>query len=206
MITQGLANNMVHSVKYTLDPNIIGLGANLISQVSGTLAVNGTAPNVVWRLNADEICTFDSYFPIWDLEFPLVVPAAPTGGDARAWGWKTPGLGNRGRVEFDITGAVFSVVVYNETGTAQTIRDNTGQVITNGVITWDANWTNTLTRFRIQHIGNKITFLINETEIAHAQMNSATAVPVIPHHAHVLNSNADNMDLRAIIVRNTFGM
>lgn len=202
---QGKAGTLVHATKYVLDPNIIGTGANILAAVQGSIATSGSAPDVVWRVNADEIATYDAYSPIIDIEFPITVPAAPTSGDVRAWGLKSPGLGNRGRIEFDITGSVFSARPYDETGTLLTVRSpSTGQALASNAITWDAAWTNTLVRYRIQHFNSRINFLINETVYAYTDV--AAANPGIPNHGHIINSNADNMDVRAIIIRNAFNM
>lgn len=206
MLFQGLANNMVHSVKYTLDPNIIDTGANILVAVQGTIATTGSAPNKLWRVNADEICTYDSYAPIVDIEFPLIVPVGPTASDVRAWGLKTPGMGNRGRIEFDITDAVFSLRPYDEAGTLLPVfSPTTGQALASNAFTWNVAWTATLTRFRIQVMGGRIDFLVNETVVGFANA-SVSALPAIAHHGHVINSNADNMDWQSLVLRNAFGM
>lgn len=202
---QGASNTLVHATKYTLDPNIIGTAANILVAVQGSIATNGSAPNVVWRVNADEIASYDSYAPILDIEFPITVPAAPTSGDVRAWGWKTPGLGNRGRVEFDITDAVFSLRAYDETGTLLTVRNpSTGEALASNAVTWNTDWSNALVRYRIQHQGDRINFLINE--VIYGYVDIAANRPFLAHHAHIINSNADNMDVRAIIIRQSFNL
>lgn len=206
MMYQGLAKTLVHASKYILDPNIIDAGANIIVAVQGSITVTGSAPNKVWTVNADEISTYDSYGQIVDIEMPLSVRTAPTLGDIRAWGLKTPGLGNRGRIEFDITDTVFSIRVYNETGTLQTVfNPMTGQALTNAAITWDAAWTNTIVRYRIQHLGDRINFLINESIIGFAKMPEST-LPNLAQHAHILNTNSDDMEVAAIILRNAFNL
>lgn len=206
MIYQGLANNLVHAKRYTLDPNIVDTASNLLVAVQGAIATTGSAPNKYWRVNADEIATYDSFSPFLDIEFPLIVPTAPTASDVRAWGFKTPGLGNRGRVEFDITDTVFSLRPYNETGTLLSVfNPTTNEALASNAFTWSASWTATLTRFRIQMSGQRIDFLVNETVIGFANMN-VSALPALPHHAHVINLNADNMDWQGLIVRNGFNL
>ncbi|MFH2232616.1 MAG: hypothetical protein ABII13_05630 [Patescibacteria group bacterium] len=205
MIYQGKSEVFAKATRFTLDPNIIDTAANILTAVQGAIATSGSAPDKVWRLNASEIASYDSVSPFIDIEFPMIVPVKPTAGDVRSWGLQTPVLDNRGRVEFNVTDDVFSALVYNETGTQLTMYGPTGLTLSSGAVTWDdTNWTNKLVRYRIIHKGFDITFLINETVVA--QTRRSQAIPQLAHHMHIRNDNADNMDLSAIIVRNSFNL
>lgn len=187
----------VQAARFTLDPNVIGTAANVLVAVQGSIALSGTAPDQVWRVNADEISSYDSFYPVIDVEFPILVPVAPTALDNRTWGLKIPGLGNRGRVEFVIEGTAFTARVYNSVGTLQQST----------AITWNTDWTNAVVRYRIQHKGDSIVFLINETVVATYNPSgnaSSGEVPIMPILLHILNLNADNMDVRAIILRSGY--
>jgi len=199
------SHETVHSTRYTLDPNIIGTAANIIEAVQGTVATTGSAPTLKWRLNADEYVLYDPASPILDIEFPITVPVKPTAGDVRAWGFKTPGLLNRGRIEFDITATVFSCLAYDEDGTQLTVYNTSGAALSSGAYTWDdTNWTNKEIKYRIINDGKQIKFLVEGTVIAQTQ--TPCKVSTLPTHVHLRNDNADNMDLKAIIVRNSFNL
>lgn len=112
----------------------------------------------------------------------------------RAWGFSSPNLGNRGRIEFDVTDAVFSVRAYANDGST---------VLLNETITWDAAWTNTATRFRIQWGKNGIRFYLNDTQVRATQIEGSVnpVVPNIPLAIHMRNGVADNMDMVAIVAK-----
>jgi len=144
------------------------------------------------RLNTCEILSF----PILrngDVEFTLTVPTAPTSGDTRTWGLKSPIFGNRGRIEFSISGATFSIVGYDELGTTAFISQT---------VPWDAGWTNTATRFRVRWSNSEIQFLVNDSVVARGafQVGKLTLTS-LPLSIHINNGNADNLDVSAVVVR-----
>lgn len=181
---------------FVFDPKVVGYDTSFIKAISGTPTVSSSK----LRLNASEISTY-AFFKFIDVTFTMLIPAAPTAGDVRAWGLKIPGLGNQARIEFDITDNIFSCKVYDDYGTE----------ILNQVVTWSATWTNAVVRYRIRfgHDGIKffvdLNSLLTATCVARISMVGNEANPVlltIPQMIHVINSNADNVDVSAIIVRN----
>jgi hypothetical protein len=174
---------------FTYDPSISGYDTSFWKALSGS-------PSVVsnkLRLSSAEISSYVAFREL-DVEFTITIPTAPTSGDARAFGLKIPALGNRARVEFDITGAVFSCKVYDDTATAQLSQ----------AITWDASWTNTAIKYRIQATASGVKFYVNGACVARAEMQGLTAnnsLPTIGGYLHISNGNADNMDITAVVVK-----
>jgi len=146
------------------------------------------------RLNAAEIVSEAYLSSGFDLEFDLIIPVAPTAGDARNFGLYSHALGNRGRICFNTTGAVFKAMVYDNNGTALTLSNS-------GIIPWNAAWTAAVARYKIVHNGTDIAFFVNEAEVA----RYSGATPNIPLRLWIENDNADNLDMAAIISRNTQG-
>jgi hypothetical protein len=200
MFAQGITGlGQAKAAKFTLDPNVIGTAANILSAVSGSIVVTGSAPAKYWDVNADEIASYDCISAPFDVEFTVNVTVKPTAADVRAWGLKSPALGNRGRIEFDVTDTAFTAKVYDDAGTAQTV--------TGGTITWDdATWTNKVVRFRIRHTGSRVEFLVNETVKAYADVSSGANLPSTPLHIHMNNANADSLRFFAICTRQAFNL
>lgn len=179
------------SKAFVFDPPTFGFDTMYWSKISGT---NPTVSGGDLLVNATEISSYPAYMG-GDFEFTMNVPAVPTSGDVRAWGLKIPGLGNRGRIEFDITGAVFSLKVYT----------NAGVALLNQTVTWDAAWTATDTVFRILWQPFGIRFMIGTVTVAKLGIagnviNSTN--PNLPLSIHVNNANADNLKISDIVVQN----
>lgn len=174
----------ISQANFTYDPQISAFNTTFWKTLSGTDP--GITSNKI-RINAREIATFGVYL-FGDIEFTITVPAVPTAADARSWGFKSPSLGDRGRVEFDITGTTFSAKVGDNGGT-----------VTTTTIPWLSTYTNTATRFRISWTGQRVTFQVNELTVATSDLTQSD----IPLQTHVNNGNADNMDVTAIIWRSS---
>lgn len=178
------------NVNFTYDPQIAQYDTTFWRSVTGTPAISTT----FLRFTSARAASFSQY-RYGDIEFTLTIPAVPTASDVRAWGFSCPNLGNRGRIEFQIVDTVFSVVAY----------DNAGNVEISQAITWDAAWTATAVRYRIQWGKEGIKFLINDTVVAKGENRGNSVNPEVPDIAqalHIRNGNADNMDMTAIVVRN----
>lgn len=197
------------NVNLTYSPAISGFDGNYAVRTTGSVdpTVDGSNRLV---LNADGFHT-KTFLRYADVEFCVTVPVAPTSGDVRKWGFSNPNLNNRGRMEFDITGAVFSVYCYDEKGNP--LDNNDGAASGNRVIAWDPAWTNTQVVFRIIWKETGVTFQIGTitggvvTFVTYAKF----AIPghTVNAHAcrmalplHVQNSNADSMLLHGIIQTN----
>ena len=178
----------IQNVGFAYDPTISGYDTNFWKTISGSPAVSS---NKI-RLNAAEIATH-SFYEGGVYRFNVTVPAAPTSGDSRAWGLKTPAFGNRSRIEFNISGAVFTVVFYDKDGTAASSK----------TITWDAAWTNAAAVYEIRVAEQTIEWWINNVRVHQYAFNIAPNRKRMtePAAIHVVNSNADNMDITYIVVR-----
>lgn len=179
------------SKAFVFDPPTFGFDTMYWSKISGT---NPTVSGGDLLVNATEIASYPAYLS-GDFEFTMNVPAVPTSGDVRAWGLKIPGLGNRGRIEFDITGAVFSLKVYT----------NAGVALLNQTITWDAAWTATDTVFRIMWQPFGIRFMIGTVTVAKLGIGGNvinSTNPSLPMAIHINNANADNLKISDIVAQN----
>lgn len=177
---------------FVFDPYISGYDTTFWSKVSGAGTPSVSGGDLV--LTQAEISTF-SFYDGADVEFTLNVPAVPTSGDVRAWGFKVPALGNRGRIEFDVTDAVFSLKVYTDAGVA----------LLNQTVTWSASWTAADTIFKIAWQSGGIRFFIGTTQVASCGLRgNATnpTCPTLPMSIHVSNANNDSMKLSSVVVRN----
>lgn len=147
-----------------------------------------------------EITTY-TFYRYGEFEFAVNVPTAPTAGDYRAWGLKTPSLGTtRSRAEFRIMDAVFSCVVYSKSGVA----------LLNQAVAWNSDWTGAETKFAIRNTVSGVTFLINGTIVAKYTCADAGAnVDRVdePTPVHCVNGSAtsnptDNLDFGAFVLKN----
>jgi len=187
-------NVINQNTSFVYDPAVVGYETSFIKAISGTPTVSSSK----LRLNAAEIATYD-FFKFADVLFVMTVPAAPTSGDVRAWGLKVPALGNNARVEFDITGAVFSCKVYDDFGTA----------IGSTTVVWDATWTAAVVRYRIRFTQDGIKFYVDLNSLTtltcvarfaiSGNASQPVTLPTIPQVVHIINSNADNLDVTAIV-------
>lgn len=176
---------------FCYDPQISGFDANFFKTVTGS---DPTVSSSKLRFTSNEVSSY-SFYRYLDIEFILNMPTAPTAGDDRSWGLKVPSLGNRGRVEFNINGAVFSALAYDDAGNEEI----------NQAITWDGDWTTTDTRFGIRITPLGIKFLIDGVVFVRGETRGNEANPdisSIPGSIHIDNGNADNMDMTCLIVKN----
>lgn len=169
----------------TYDPQISGYDTTFWKTISGTAP---TIASNLMLINATEIGTYSCWKGL-NLEMKLTVPAAPTGGDVRFWGLRSPSLGNVDRVGFDITGAVFSAVLYDSDGNALSTR----------ALTWSAGYTNVATRYAVQVFEAGVRWLINGTCVAKYNFNPNDTATYKRMRRGVAcgikNGNADNLSL-----------
>lgn len=132
------------------DSKIVGFDTQYWARVGGAADPTGDAGGKLQLTNGHDIYTYISHRYV-EVEFALAIPAVPTAGDVRSWGLKGYQTGNRGRMEFNIAGAVFSAVCYDEDG----------NLVSAAVpITWKAAWTATETLFRISWKESGVVFSI----------------------------------------------
>lgn len=187
-------NNVHSNGNFVYDPSIFGYDTTFFADITGAGGTTGTGVSKKIRLNADRIASKVS-FRFLDLEMNVNIPAAPTSGDVRSWGLLIPGGGNRARAEFDITGALFKTLLY----------DNNGVLIGTKTITWDATWSAAEVKYEIVIYRGGVKFFIAGDCVARFEMADfeANALPPdLSQAIHFNNANADNMDIGCIILRN----
>ena len=130
-----------------------------------------------------------------NFNFKFTIPAAPTTGDSRIWGFYSRSNPNRNAAYFFIQGSSFYTRTYgDDTATAE---QNT--------IAWDSEWTNTPTEFEIRWRISTVEFWIgNGTDkVRVANHNAPATVPkqkLVP--IYVSNGGSDLMDLSYLEVTN----
>lgn len=147
------------------------------------------------RLNAVEIISMES-FKNAALVINMLIPTAPTAGDSRTWGFKSYNDGDLGRCEFVISGVNFTANVYDRAGT----------LIAAKVINWNAAWTNTAARYRINISESNVFFSVNDVVVARFQdgvgreITAGVKLRKLPVEIHINNVNADNVDVTSVAV------
>jgi len=138
------------------------------------------------RLNT---MTIGSYyqFLFGTFDFAFNVPTTPSTGEAKKWGLLNPSNATGGSVYFEIAGAVFKAVSYDDDGTAQTTT-----------LTW-SSYEGAETIFRIEWERDYINFIIDGTVVA----THKTRVGKTPLGLYVHNGDADNCDLGFVKVKDT---
>jgi hypothetical protein len=155
------------------DPQRQGYEDTLWKTIAGVPAV--VANNIV--LNAATILGYDDLYQCRGV-FSLTIPAAPTAGDDRAFGFAQLNAGLF--VDFKIVGAVFSANCIN------------GTLSSTAVIPWNTDWDATPTKFSIRWHGYDAIFYVNDIEMA--RLNSGNAGMVTePMSLYIKNANADDL-------------
>ena len=167
---------------YYYDPIVKQYDPTFWKTVTGTPAMSGN----VLRFNAAEASSYMQHI-FSDIELQLTIPAAPTGGDVRQFGFRNPSSDKTGAVYFDITGTTFSIKS----------ADNFG-VVTTTTLTWLAGYTATATLFRLRWEPDQIVVLINNLKVATISNN---AIPPNALCLTINNGNSDNMDLGYAAIR-----
>lgn len=171
---------------YLYDPIIKGFDASFWSTTTGVPSI---ASNNI-RLNAAAISSYLQH-EYADVEFMVTVPANPTAGDVRQWGLRNPASDNGGAAYFDITGAVFSFKT----------ADNSGAVTTTALTWVNGTYTANPIAFRLRWEPDQILVYIGGVKVATINL-AAGNLPAGPLAARIVNSNADNMDIGYMRVRN----
>ena len=162
---------------------------DIFATVSGTPAISSN--NL--RLTSAEIVSVRA-FRNMNVEMYMNIPTAPTAGDDRQFGMKNLNDGNIGRMEFDITGAVFTANVY----------DREGVIIESKVINWDTDWTAEDVRYRISFSERLVLFTVDDTIVARYEsgidheITADTELSKRPLCIHITNGNADNINILTV--------
>jgi hypothetical protein len=124
-----------------------------------------------------------SEFCLGEYEFMLTIPVAPVLGQSKIWGLYANALAYKNDIYFNISGTTFQAVTYTSDGTAFEAT----------AITWNAAWTAAAVSYKIKWFKEKVEFYVNGIKVA----SHTTSIPneLTPVPVHVVNGNADNLDL-----------
>lgn len=168
-----------------------GRDTNIIKDLTGTSSASGGELTI----NATDIVTYKGFRNL-SVEFYLKVPVVPVAGQAKIWGYKNASEAF-GAAYFQITGAVFQIVVNNPDGTALYTR----------VIPWNSAWTAVKTKYRISLTEHTCIFAINDTIVAILDNDTTDSsnnniifgkLSFAPMSARVTNTNSDDLKLSYI--------
>jgi len=179
---------------FVYDPAIYGYDTTYWATMAGTPAASGSALAQKILLNADGMSS-KVFYRFVDLTMFLNIPAVPTTSDSRQFGLQIPGLGNRGRVAFDITGTAFTTKIY----------DNVGTLVKSTAQTFDATWAAAEIPYGIRIGRDGIKFFVNDVCIYRYSVAGRDANPVVTDLAqsiYINNANADAMYVGAVVLRN----
>lgn len=159
-----------------------GLDASFWKTLTATVSV---ASNKIRVTSGGEIASY-TQFKYGVFRFALNVPTTPSAGEAKKWGLLLPGAPTVGSAYFEITGATFRAVSYDEDGTAQTTT-----------LTWGGEAAEQV--FEIEWEKEYVIFKRAGTAVA----THMTRVGNVPLALYLINSDADNTDLGYITIKET---
>lgn len=178
--TKDSSGNQIPRTGMVYDPVVRGFDASFFSTISGT-------PSIVsnkLRLTSAVISSFYQFlFGIY--HFYVNIPIAPTAGQARKIGLALPSKTTLGSAYFEVKGAVFSAVSYDEDGDKQET-----------VIPFTAGWAGAEKKYSIQWEKDYVIFLIEDTAVA----THKTSVGKTYQSLYINNGSADNVDITNIII------
>lgn len=182
MIQYNEAGRAIPRTAFVYDPVVRGLDSTFWKSVTGTPSLTSNR----LRVNNARLTSFTQYMR-GKIEFKLNVPTAPSGGDDKFWGLRNPVAATFGAIYFQITGAVFQAVSYDDAGNAQTTA-----------ITWDTStWDGNQISYQILWTPTNITFLVNGI----VQATHQTRIGTVPLALDIDNNDADNLDTDYVFVR-----
>lgn len=159
-----------------------GLDASFWKTIAATVSL---ATNKIRLASGGEITSY-TQFKYGIFTFALNVPTTPSAGEAKKWGLLLPGAPTLGAAYFEIAGATFKCVTYDDGGTVQSTT-----------VTWSGEGAETL--FKIEWDEDYVIFSVAGTVVASHQ----TRVPKNPLPLYLDNSDADNTDLGYISIKET---
>lgn len=160
-----------------------GFDTSFWKELATTLSL---ASNKIRMASGGSITSY-TQFKFGKFEIALNVPTTPSTGEAKKWGLLIPGSVAKGSMYFEIAGAVFTAVSYDDDGTAQTTT-----------LTW-SSYENTESLFQIEWEDDYVIFLIDGVHVA----THKTRVGKNPLPLYLLNGDADNVDLGYISIKET---
>lgn len=136
--------------------------------VSGNLVLGGSAT----IMGAD--------FMKGNLEMEITIPTAPASGHTRQFGWKAGGQG--AYAYFEISGTTFQAATSDGEGNSQT-----------AAITWNSDWDNAATLFKIRWDASGFTFLVDG--IRKAKISEDTKMPRVPMSPYMASLGGGTGDM-----------
>lgn len=165
---------------FTYDCLQRGLDASFWKTIAATVSV---ATNKIRLASGGNICSY-TQFKYGIFRFALNVPTTPSAGEAKKWGLLLPASPTIGSMYFEIAGAVFKCISYDEDGNAQSTT-----------ATWSGQAAETI--FEIEWEKDYVIFKLAGTVIA----THKTRVGNISLPLYLINSDADNTDLGYITIK-----
>ena len=148
------------------------------------------------RLNSASSVSLAAFLEC-QVRITLNTPVAPTSGQDKFWGLSPLPGANNGKIGFLTSGATFKAIAY----------DNAGNAIIDQTITWDATWHAADTVWEITSNRSGIFLAVNGVVIAKGDVAGYSVrgttnyrAPSFPGFVHIVNGNADNMDVSSVII------
>ena len=186
---------MTPKTNFLFDPQRQGYDTNLWKTLSGVPAINTNK----LRLNAASIVHYADLYGC-DLTMTMNIPAAPIAGDSRRFGLSSVNLG--AYIVFDITGAVFTIQAIDGLGNTKTTTIDFLAAWAGSAIDYEIRWRGTYADFLINHVPViDTTDATNKTYAANYRLNDI-AIPKGPLSVYIRNTNADNLDITAVVGKN----
>lgn len=174
-------NHPVPRTGFVYDSQIRGFDASFWDTLAG--APSAVANNL--RLNVATVASY-TQFKFGVFQFSVNVPTTPSAGEAKQWGLLLPNAATIGAMYFEITGATFRAVTFDDDGTSQTTN-----------LTWGGEGAQQV--FEIEWEATYIIFKRAGTAVATHQ----TRVGTMPLPLYLRNADADNTDFAYIAAKDT---
>lgn len=165
---------------FAFDPSKAQGFTNRFKTISGTPSISSSK----LRLNAAVVQSLDSFL-FGRLVMNITVPAAPTGGDVRKFGFISASYATAGSAYFDIADTAFTAKSYDENGNAETTT-----------IAWSSDWNNVAIEYRIEWRGDQIYFYVADV----LKATHTGRLGYYPQGITLRNSNVDNMDVNYVVM------
>ncbi len=171
------------------DPTSYGLNDDVIQIIGsgGVTAVGGKL-----RVNNGKFNTLFQFFH-GKLQMKVTIPTAPTAGDSRIIGVYSRAWGNRNAYYIYINGSNIHARTYSE---RSAVAESTA-------LMWDSSWTNTPIMIEFIQRIDRVEFWIGKLNEATRRVAvHCTTIPALTlMPVYVSNSNADNMDVHFINIK-----
>lgn len=165
---------------FVYDVLLRGLDPSFWKTLTNTVSA---ASNKIRLASGGAIASY-TQFKYGVFRFALNVPTTPSAGEAKKWGLLLPGAPTIGSMFFEIAGATFRAVSYDENGNAQTTN-----------CTWSGDGAETV--FEIEWEEDLINFKVGGVVVAtHQTRVGSVSLPI-----YLINSDADNTDLGYVAIK-----